>query len=187
MTNNRKRLLVGASGSASIIGLPAYLGALHRELDVTLTVVMTHTARQFLPEQTVALHAERVVTGDSLLDWPTDNQAALALTHDAVIVLPTTANMLAAAATGAAPNLLGAIILAAPGPVTFFPMMGPTMWTKPAVARNIQQLRRDGHHVIEPVEAERYDFMTRTTVKGPSLPPPPAVVAAVREVLADRN
>jgi phosphopantothenoylcysteine synthetase/decarboxylase len=91
------------------------------------------SARQFLPEHTVALHAERVVTGDDPARWPTDNQAALALSHDAVLVLPSTANMLAAAASGAAPNLLGGIILAAPGPVVFFPVASPTMWAKPAI------------------------------------------------------
>jgi phosphopantothenoylcysteine decarboxylase len=183
MPNTRKRLLVGASGSAFVTALPAYLTALHSELDAELTVVMTHSARQFLPEQTVGLHAERVVTGDDPALWPTDNQAALALSHDAVLVLPATANVLAAAATGAAPNLLGGVILAAAGPVIFFPVMSSTMWAKPPIARNIEQLRRDGYHVVEPVWADRYEIATRTTVKGPALPPPPAIVAAVREVL----
>ncbi|MGC5309799.1 flavoprotein [Micromonospora zamorensis] len=100
MSNTKKRLLIGASGSASV-ALPAYLTALHSELDATLTVVMTHSARQFLPEQVVALNAERVVTGDDPREWPTDNRAALALSHDALLVLPTTANMLAVAASGA--------------------------------------------------------------------------------------
>jgi phosphopantothenoylcysteine decarboxylase len=184
MSNSRKRLLVGASGAAAVAGLPAYLTALHCELDAQLTVVMTRSARQFLPEHTVGLHAERVVTGDDQARWPTDNQAALALSHDVVLVLPSTANMLAAAATGAAPNLLGGVILAAPGPVLFFPVMSPTMWAKPPITRNIDQLRHDGHHVVEPVWADRYDFATRTSVKSPALPPPPTVVAAVREVLA---
>jgi phosphopantothenoylcysteine decarboxylase len=184
MSNTRRRLLVGASGAAAVAGLPAYLTALHSELDAQLTFVMTRSARQFLPEDTVALHAERVVTGEDPARWPTDNQAALALSHDAVLVLPSTANMLAAAATGAAPNLLGGVILAVAGPVVFFPVMSPTMWAKPPIRRNIEQLRRDGYHVVEPVWADRYDFATRTSVKSPALPPPPAVVVAVREVLA---
>ncbi|SNY42444.1 flavoprotein [Paractinoplanes atraurantiacus] len=56
------KLLVGASGSASVAGLPAYVNALRLDLDATVTVVMTRSARLFLPEQTVALHADRVVT-----------------------------------------------------------------------------------------------------------------------------
>ncbi|MFK3980298.1 flavoprotein [Micromonospora sp. NPDC050397] len=180
----RARLLVGASGSMSVTMLPPYLTALHAELAETMTVVMTHSARRFLPAHTVGLLADRVVTGDDPADWPTDNQASLAAGHDIVIVLPATANMLAAAATGAAPNLLAGVILAATCPVVFFPVMSASMWAKPSVARNIEQLRADGHHVVDPAWAERYDVASRSVAENPTLPPPPAVVAAVRELLA---
>jgi phosphopantothenoylcysteine synthetase/decarboxylase len=181
----RKRLLVGASGSIAVTALPAYLTALHSELASELTVVMTRSARQFLPSATVAMVADRVVTGDDPADWPADNQGALADGHDVVAVLPSTANMLAAAAGGAAPNLLAGVILAAACPVVFFPVMNATMWGKAAVQRNISQLRADGCSVVEPVWADRYDVHSRTTVKNPTLPPPPVVVAALREVLND--
>ncbi|GAA0501955.1 hypothetical protein Ade02nite_38030 [Paractinoplanes deccanensis] len=167
------KLLVGASGSASVAGLPAYLTALRDDLGATVTVVMTHSARLFLPEQTVGLHADRVVTGDDPTRWPTDNQAALALSHDAILILPATANMISAAATGAAPNLLAGVILAATAPVVFFPMMSPTMLAKPVVGRNLERLRQDGHRVVGPA------------VDGPvpALPPPAEVVAATKEAL----
>ncbi|XVU21734.1 flavoprotein [Actinoplanes sp. CA-054009] len=167
------KLLVGASGSIAVTGLPAYLNALRADLGASITVVMTHSARLFLPAQTVALHADRVVTGDDPAQWPTDNQAALAASHDAVLILPATANMLSAAANGAAPNLLGGVILAATVPVVFFPMMGPTMITKPAVGRNIERLRQDGYRVVDPVAGPM----------GPALPSPAEVVAATKEAL----
>jgi phosphopantothenoylcysteine synthetase/decarboxylase len=169
----------------SVTTLPAYLAALHSELASTLTVVMTRSAQQFLPAQTVGLLANRVVTGDDPARWPTDNQNALAASHDIVIVLPSTANMLASAATGAAPNLLSGVILAATCPVIFFPVMSATMWAKPPIARNIAQLRADGYHVVEPVWADRYDTHSGTSMKNPALPPPAAVVSAARELLGD--
>ncbi|MEU8818928.1 flavoprotein [Actinoplanes sp. NPDC048796] len=167
------KLLVGASGSASVAGLPAYLDALRIDLGATVTVVMTRSARLFLPEQTVALHADRVVTGEDPRRWPSDNQAALAGSHDAVLILPATANMLSVAASGAAPNLLGGVILAAAVPVVFFPMMSPPMLAKAAVGRTIERLRQDGYRVVDPVR----------TARGPSLPSPAEVVAATKEAL----
>ncbi len=167
------KLLVGASGSASVAGLPAYLTTLRQDLGATVTVVMTHTARLFLPEHTVALHADRVVTGDDPARWPTDNQAALAASHDAVVILPATANMIAAVANGAAPNLLSAVVLAATTPVVLFPMMSPAMLAKPAVHRNLGRLRADGYHVFEPIRPDGI----------PALPPPAEVAGAIKEVL----
>jgi phosphopantothenoylcysteine synthetase/decarboxylase len=58
------------------------------------------------------------------------------------------------------------------------------MWEKPVVARNIAQVRADGHHVIEPASVERYDVPTRAVVKAPSLPPPAVVVGVIRKLLA---
>jgi phosphopantothenoylcysteine synthetase/decarboxylase len=183
--NTKKRLLVGAAGSVSVTTLPPYLTALHSELASTLTVVMTHSAQRFLPAQTVGLLADRVVAGDDPAKWPADNQMALAASHDILIVLPTTANMLAVAATGAAPNLLAGVILAATCPVVFFPVMSAGMWAKPPIARNIDQLRADGYHVVEPDWAPRYDVHSRRTIDNPTLPAPSAVVETVRKLLVD--
>jgi hypothetical protein len=57
-----RRVLIGASGSAAVMMLPMYVGALRDALGGTYTVVMTHTAATFLPPHTVELVAERVVS-----------------------------------------------------------------------------------------------------------------------------
>nr|WP_284699716.1 flavoprotein [Actinoplanes solisilvae] len=97
--------------------------------------------------------------------------------------MPATANLLAAAATGAVPNLLAGVLLAATVPVVLFPMMSPTMLAKPAVARNLDQLRQDGCHVVEPIWEEQYNPATRAMVKAPSLPSPATVVSTIKEIL----
>ncbi|MFI5712017.1 flavoprotein [Kribbella sp. NPDC051620] len=177
------RILIGASGSAAVMMLPLYLGALRAHLGGTYTVLMTHTAATFLPPDSVRLLAERVVSGEAPADWPADNHARLAAEHDILAVLPATANILSLAAAGAAPNRLAATILAAEFPIVHFPSMNSAMWAKPAVARNIAQLRADGQHVIDPVRTDRYDVGAARTLNDPGLPPPPAVAQKVAELL----
>jgi phosphopantothenoylcysteine synthetase/decarboxylase len=182
-----RRILIGASGSAAVMMLPMYIGALRGALGGTYTVLMTHTAATFLPPHTVELVAERVVSGDSPADWATDNHARLAAEHDILVVLPATAHTLSQAATGAAPNRLSAVILASNLPVVFFPVMNDDMWNKPAVKRNIAQLREDGHHVNEPVWADRYDIGSGAVLNDPTLPPPPIVAQVVGQLLSSAS
>jgi phosphopantothenoylcysteine synthetase/decarboxylase len=182
--STRPRVLIGASGSASVMMLPMYIAALRAQLGGTFTVLMTHTAASFLPPTTVRLVAERVVSGDSPSDWAADNHAQLVAEHDILVVLPATANILSLAATGAASNRLSTAILAADIPVIYFPVMNGDMWEKPAVKRNIAQIREDGHYVSDPVWQDRYDVVGRRVINDPALPPPPQVAQAVVKLLS---
>ncbi|MEU9983168.1 flavoprotein [Streptomyces sp. NPDC050856] len=178
------RILVGAAGSVSVTMLPTYLNEMRSQLGGTYTVLMTHTAAQFLPPHTVGIYAERVVSGESPSDWPTDKPSLLVADHDILVVLPATANTLSAAATGAAPNRLSTIVLASNFPVVFFPVMGSHMWNKPAVKRNIAQIREDGHHVADPVWHDSFDVVSRGFTHHPSLPSPTQVAEIVGELLS---
>ncbi len=102
-------------------------------------------------------------------------------------VLPATANILSAAAHGAAPNMLTTTIAAAEFPVVFFPVMTGEMWSKPAVRRNTEQLRADGYHVVDPETGQRYDVGLGDFVASPVPPAPPRFVAAVRRFLPVRQ
>ncbi|MFE9613008.1 flavoprotein [Streptomyces sp. NPDC006012] len=177
------RLLIGATGSAAVATLPMYINALRTTFAGTVTVLMTHTAATFLPPHTVALFADRVVTGTDPDDWARENQATLAAEHDMMAVLPATANMLSVTATGAVPNMLSATIAAADFPVVFFPVMTGEMWNKPAVQRNVDQLRLDGYHVVEPQWGQRYDVGLGEFVKAPMPPAPPQFIESVRELM----
>ncbi|MFC0437626.1 flavoprotein [Kutzneria buriramensis] len=177
------RLLIGAGGSGAVALLPVFLSALRAEFTGTVTVLMTHTATTFLPASTMGLFADQVVTGDDPRTWARDNHVTLAEDHDLYVVLPATANLLAAAATGAAPNLVATTVLESASPVAFFPVMSAQMWAKPAVQRNVAQLRSDGHEVIDPGVGPRYDVGLARVVSGPTPPAPPQFVAKVRELL----
>ncbi|MBQ4839738.1 MULTISPECIES: flavoprotein [Pseudoalteromonas] len=177
----KARILIGVSGSVDIVLLPKYLQTIKANIDCTLTVLMTKSAEVFIPATTIALFADRVISGEKPEDWPTDKPSRIIADHDIVAVMPATANTLAAVATGSAPNRLATIIMAATYPVLFFPVMGASMWEKPAVRRNVQQLREDGYQVVEPVWHENFDVSLARMVGHPSFPSPEDVIAILRD------
>lgn len=181
------RLLIGATGSAAVVALPIYLGALRSVFRGSITVLMTHTATTFLPAHTVGLFADRVVTGEQAGTWPRENHDTLAAEHDLMVIFPATAHTLSVTASGAAPNMLATTVLAATYPVAFFPVMAREMWSKPAVARNVAQLREDGHHVFDPAPGRRYDVAVSGFVDSPQPPPPPRFIEIVRKLMTEKN
>jgi phosphopantothenoylcysteine synthetase/decarboxylase len=180
------RLLIGTTGSAAIAALPMYISALRSTFTGTITVLMTHTAAGFIPAHTLALFADRVVTGTTPADWARENHATLAAEHDMMAVLPATANILSVVAAGAVPNMLSATIMAADFPVAFFPAMTGEMWRKPAVRRNVERLRKDGYHVVDPPHGQRYDVGLGATVEGPMPPAPPRFIETVIKLMPQR-
>jgi len=183
----KPRLLVGVSGSVDIMLLPRYLMAIKANMECTLTVLMTPNATTFLPASTVALYADRVISGEKPEDWPTDKPSRIVADHDLLAVMPATANTLATCAQGGATNRLSTVILAATFPVLFFPVMGAVMWKKPAVQRNVAQLREDGYSVFEPVWHENYDAALQKMVGHPSLPDEPTLIEQLRASLEERH
>ncbi|MFI8966908.1 flavoprotein [Streptomyces sp. NPDC053493] len=180
-----KRVLVGATGSIAVTRLPAYIEAMRRRIPgSTFTVLLTHTAASFVTPESLALFAERVVSGESPAHWPTDKPSRLAADHDVLAVLPATAHTLASAAAGAAPNRLLTVALSVDCPVVYFPVMGAKMWHKPAVRRNIATIREDGALVHEPEWHDGFDPTTGTASHHPGLPAPKTVAAVIEELLA---
>ncbi|MDC9613505.1 flavoprotein [Xenorhabdus khoisanae] len=180
----KPRILIGATGSVDITLLPKYLSAIKATIDCTLTVLMTNSATTFLPASTVALYADRVISGESPHDWPTDKPSRIVADHDVMAILPATANTMAAVAQGAAPNRLTTVVLASTFPVLFFPVMGSVMWEKKATLRNIAQLQEDGYFVIDPVWHENFDASLQRMVGHPSLPDIEAVISLLKQHLA---
>ncbi|MDE9549761.1 flavoprotein [Xenorhabdus bovienii] len=181
----KPRILIGATGSVDIVLLPRYLSAIKAAIDCTLTVLMTNSATTFLPAETIALYADRVISGEKTQDWPTDKPSRIVADHDLMAVLPATANTVASAAQGATPNRLTTVILSSTFPVLFFPVMGSVMWEKNATRRNIRQLGDDGYHVIEPVWHENFDASLQKMVGHPSLPDIETVVSLLKQHLPE--
>jgi len=161
-------LSVIVSGSSAAIGIPSYLVWLRQEIDLSLRVLLTHSAERFLQPQVVAWHADEVYTSDDTGLNPTE----FAKRSLGIVVLPATANMLASAALGLAATPAQTALLASDRPALFFPAMNATMWAKNSTQRHVTALRSEGHTVVEPQERAVFELWQRDNVVGPALLPP---------------
>lgn len=96
-----------------------------------------------------------------------------------VFVAPATADLLARAATGLAPDLLSNVLLTARCPVVYAPAMHTEMWLHPATAANVAILRDRGAIVLEPASGR----LTGADTGPGRLPEPSELYAAALRVL----
>jgi len=80
--------------------------------------------------------------------------SALICEIDLLLIVPATANIIGKFANGVADDFLSSTYLASNAPVMIAPAMNTTMWNQPAMQRNVEQLRKDGVHFVEPVSGE---------------------------------
>lgn len=172
-----RRVLLAACGSADVLTLPQSIMVMRHALGLEVRVVLTPAAARFVPARSFTL-----LTGHPALvdEEATTEVPHLALTTwaDLVLVLPATANTLAKAALGIADNLVGTCLLAASAPVVLVPSMNQAMWERPAVQRNVAQLRDDGYAVVPPVPVLA---LSTGTLSGRGTPP----IEVVLEFAAD--
>jgi phosphopantothenoylcysteine decarboxylase len=148
---NGREILLGVTG-----GIAAYKSAdLCSKLvqaGASVSVVMTESATQFIGVTTFEALTGRPVYTNSF--HPTEHfrgeHIGLAQRADVFVVAPATANFLAQAAGGFAADLLSTLVLTATCPLLLAPAMNLEMWAKKSVQRNVQQLREDGTHFVDP-------------------------------------
>jgi phosphopantothenoylcysteine decarboxylase/phosphopantothenate--cysteine ligase len=147
-----------------------------------VTVVMTTAARQFVGPATFAALTSRPVATQIFDEaaYPLGAHIELARRAQLLCVAPASADFLAKAAHGLADDLLSTLYLAFTGRVLMAPAMNAEMWAKPAVQRNVQQLRLDGVEFIDPEEGW---LSCRVRGKG-RMAQPESIAAAVAAALA---
>src|ERR1044071_4893670 len=183
--SSKKNIALGVCG-----GIAAYKGGeVLRGLQragCVVRVAMTKRACEFVQPLTFrALSGSHVVVDDYASDNPDPiAHITFSQTADLLIVAPATANILAKFANGVADDFLTSTYLACNAPVLIAPAMNTTMWDHPATQRNLQQLRADGVHLIDPDAGE----MACGTIGPGRLSEPDRIVAAALEILtgADR-
>src|SRR5207237_1750050 len=117
-----------------------------------VTVVMTAAAERFIGVATFAALTGRAVAREIFDEthFPLGAHIMLAEKAELLVVAPASADFLAKAAQGAADDLLTTLYLAFAGRVLLAPAMNTAMWEKPAVQRNVTQLRADGVQFVDP-------------------------------------
>ncbi len=148
----KKKLVFGISG-----GIAAYKTAelLRRaqELGAQIDVVMTESATRFVTPVTFQALSGRPVYTDLWDARVPNNMAHIQLSRqaDAILVAPASTNFMARLAQGMADDLLSTLCVARGlCPLLVAPAMNREMWLHPATQRNVEQLRRDGVHILGP-------------------------------------
>jgi phosphopantothenoylcysteine decarboxylase len=145
-----RELLIGVSGGIAAYKTAALVSRLV-QAGAGVTVVMTRAATHMVGPGTFEALTGRPVYS-SVFGRRAHPHIELAAEAELLCVAPATANILAKAACGLADDLLSTILLSFDGPVLMAPAMNSLMWAKPAVQRNVAQLRADGVEMIDPEE-----------------------------------
>ena len=149
-------IVLGVSGGIAAYK-SVYLLRLMGKAGARTRVMMTPNATHFVGPVTFEAICNRPVCTD-LYDRR-DPEAAMrhiewAREARAVVVAPATANLLGKFAHGIADDALSTFLTVVTCPVLLCPAMNSDMYLSPAVQRNLEILRSDGHVVLSPGEGE---------------------------------
>lgn len=181
---SKKNIALGVCGGIAAYKAVEVLRGLQRA-DCVVRVAMTKRACEFVQPLTFrALSGSHVVVDDYAPDNPDPiAHITFSQTADLLIVAPATANIIAKFANGVADDFLSSTYLACYAPVLIAPAMNTTMWEHPATQRNLERLRADGVHIMQPDAGE----MACGTIGPGRLSEPERIVAAALEILKGRE
>lgn len=146
-----REILLGVTGGVAAYKAADLCSKLVQQ-GAKVTVVMTAAAEKFIGATTFEALTNRPCYRDQFApqEHPRGEHIGLAQRAELMIVAPATADFLAQAAHGLAGDLLSTAYLVRTCPVAMAPAMNADMWAKPAVQRNVDQLKADGVHIIVP-------------------------------------
>lgn len=142
-------ILVGVCGSIAAYKSVTVVRELQR-LGHEVQVVLTPSALDFVGKATFEGLTRRPAY-HGMSEVPDELHVTLAKGAAQFVVVAATADFLARLATGRASDLLTATALCHDAPLFIAPAMHPSMWSHPAVVRNVEQLQRDGVRFLGPV------------------------------------
>ncbi len=172
-----RELLVGVTGGIAAYKTAALVSRLV-QAGAGVTVIMTRSATRLVrPKTFEALTGRPVRT--RVFGVGAHPHIELADSADLLCVAPATANILAKAAMGLADDLLSTVLLSFAGPILFAPAMNTRMWEKPAVRRNVAQLKDDGAMLIGPEEG----YLSCGATGAGRMAEPEAIFQAIADAL----
>jgi phosphopantothenoylcysteine decarboxylase/phosphopantothenate--cysteine ligase len=143
-----REVLIAVTGGIAAYKTAALVSQL-TQAGVRVSVIMTRSAAKLVgPKTFEALSGRPVET--AVFGRGSHPHIETARKAELLCIAPATANIVAKAAWGLADEIVSTVLLAFDGPIIVAPAMNVQMWSKPAVQRNIAQLRADGICVIDP-------------------------------------
>lgn len=186
MTLQGARILVGITGGIAAYKSISLLRALQKR-GAEVRAITTPSVSSFVGLETLrAITREEVPVevfhqdGDAVADSWT-RHIHWGEWADLYVVAPCTAQTMAKIAHGFSDNMLTASVLARRCPLMVCPTMDGEMWDHPATQRNVELLRGDGIHVLEPAEG----YLASGLIGQGRLPEEPEILAEVERLLAD--
>lgn len=143
-----KKILVGITGSIAAYKTITLVRLLIKA-GAEVKVVMTNAAKEFASPVVLSTLSKNKVTYDLVEgdDW--SNHVMLGRWADVFVIAPLSCNTMAKMANGLCDNFLLAVYLSATCPVVIAPAMDEDMWHHPSTQRNLEQLVKDGNHLIK--------------------------------------
>lgn len=142
-------ILLGVTGGIAAFKAAALVSRLVSD-GCSVSVMMTEAAAELVAPKTFQSLSGRPVRLSLWEDISAHPHIDAGRKADLFCVAPATADILAKAACGIADDLLSTSILAFDGPILLAPAMNCTMWSKPAVQRNVSRLEEDGFFFVGP-------------------------------------
>lgn len=179
-SETKSNVALGVSGGIAAYKAIEVLRGLQRA-GCNVRVAMTKRACEFVQPLTFrALSGSHVIVDDYAPENPDPiAHITFSQTIDLLVIAPATANIIAKFANGVADDFLTSTYLACTAPVLIAPAMNTTMLLHPATQRNLERLRADGVHIVEPDAGE----MACGTIGPGRLSEPDQIVAAALEIL----
>ena len=176
-------IVVGVTGGIAAFKTAALVSQLVQG-GAGVTVVMTAAAERFIGAATFAALTGRPVARETFCEdhYPLGAHIELAERAELLVVAPASADFLAKAAHGVADDLLSTLYLAFSSRVLMAPAMNTAMWEKPAVQRNVAQLRADGVQFVDPGSG----WLSCRQVGAGRMAEPETILAAIRGLLEKR-
>jgi phosphopantothenoylcysteine decarboxylase/phosphopantothenate--cysteine ligase len=119
-------------------------------LDFSITVVPTPSSLNFVGAATWEALSGKSVSTQVWEDVEKIKHVSLADQAEAIIIAPTTADLLARLVQGRADDLLTNVVSASSKPKFLVPAMHPQMWLNPTTQANVEILKSRGFAVMQP-------------------------------------
>lgn len=154
MNNNfpklNKTVLLGITG-----GIAAYkmceLIRMYKKNGLNVKVITTKNALNFVTELTLATLSDNEVYTDNFdIKEYKPEHISLADEGDILVIAPASANTISKISDGICDNLLTSITCAFNKPIVIAPAMNTNMWNNEFVQENINKLRNNNFHILEP-------------------------------------
>ena len=150
--SQKREIALGVTGSIAAYKSLELARRLKEDKDITLSVIMTKEAQEFIrPLSFQALSVSKVYKDIFTQpdNWEIEH-ISLAERVSLILICPATANIIAKLACGICDDLLTCVVCATKAPILIAPAMNDNMFNHKIVQENIKRLKSLGYKFIGP-------------------------------------